>query len=53
MPDSYGLNNPSDNAGRTTIEAYITAVPEPASLGALGGSIFGLGLVIRRRALKK
>jgi hypothetical protein len=52
-PDVYGLNNPSVNSGDTTIEAYITSSPEPASIGLLGGSLLGLGFMIRRRSIKK
>jgi hypothetical protein len=58
-PPNYGLNNPAANNGDTTIEAFIndatrsiTQSPEPGSLGVLGGSLFGFGLIIRRRRAK-
>lgn len=53
---SYGLNNPSGGdpglLGRTSIQADIIAMPEPASLGLIGMSLLGLGVLVRRRAKK-
>lgn len=51
-PETYGLNNPAVNSGKTTIEAYITAAPEPASLGLFGGSLLGIALIVRRVRVK-
>jgi hypothetical protein len=45
------LNNPSVAGGVTTIEAFVN-VPEPGSLALIGASLFGLGLVARRRFMK-
>jgi hypothetical protein len=45
---SFGLNNPSQNSGVTSVQAFVSA-PEPASLGLLGASLAGLGIAFRRR----
>jgi hypothetical protein len=52
-PASYGLNNPSVNGGNTTIQAYVSTVPEPGSLSLLVGPLLGLGLLSRRRLAVK
>jgi hypothetical protein len=52
-PDSYGLNNPEDNLGKTTIGAFLTSpqasTPEPGFLGLVGVSLLGLGMMVRRQ----
>src|SRR5271167_3623043 len=52
IPGFSGLNNLDAEVGNTTIQAFITTIPEPASLGLLGGSLLGLGLLACRRAAK-
>ncbi len=52
LESSYFLVAPDTNTGVTSIQAAVTAAPEPASLGLLGGSLLALGLVARRKAVK-
>jgi hypothetical protein len=53
---SYPLLAPNVDAGaglgKTALFAEVTA-PEPASVGLLGASMFGLGLLFRRRGQKQ
>lgn len=53
LQSDYFLVAPNTNDGLTSIQANVTAVPEPAELGLLGGSLFGLVFVARRLGLKK
>ena len=49
---SYGLAPPNSNGGVTSLQVAIVAMPEPASLGLIGVSLLGLGILVRRRAKK-
>ncbi len=52
LQSNYFLVAPNTNNGQTTLQAFATATPEPASLGLMGASLLGLGLLVRRRAKK-
>lgn len=53
LQDSYLLVAPNTNNGVTTIQASVTAAPEPASLGLIGGSLLGFAMISRRLMVKK
>ena len=50
---TYFLVAPNTNNGVTSLQAQVTAAPEPASVGLFGSSLIGLGLAFRRRFAKK
>ena len=49
---SYGLAPPNSNGGVTSLQVQILALPEPATLGLMGMSLLGLGVLVRRRVKK-
>jgi hypothetical protein len=51
-PTPIVAQNSGTPAGDTTVQAYVTStssVPEPATLGLIGGGLLGLGVVLRRK----
>jgi hypothetical protein len=53
LQSEYFLVAPNTNGGVTSLQASVTASPEPASIGLLGASLLGFGLLTRRMRLNK
>jgi hypothetical protein len=49
--EATGAPNSGTNAGGTTVQGFVdsAAIPEPATLGLVGGALLGLGILKRKK----